>query len=183
MTSFYSEQELKELGLKSYGQRVLISRKSSFYSPETIIIGDNVRIDDFCIVSGNISIGSHIHISAYCALYGAHGIFMHDYTGLSARCTIYSSMDDFSGNFLVGPIHPSEKTNPTGGPVVVQKYAHIGTGCTIFPNITIAEGAVVGANSLVNNNIEAWKIFCGIPAKYLKDRSKNLLHLIVDSSM
>ena len=99
-TSFYTEQELSQLGLKSYGENVRISRYAQIYSPEKISIGDNVRIDDFCILSGNIAIGSYIHIAAYCALYGAdEGIVMEDYTGLSARATIYAAIDDFSGKY------------------------------------------------------------------------------------
>mgnify|MGYP004422306013 CR=1 FL=1 len=91
--SFYTESELATLGLHSYGKNVLISRFARLYAPETISIGDNVRIDDFCILSGNITLGSHIHIAAYCALYGAKGIVMEDYTGLSARATLYSAID------------------------------------------------------------------------------------------
>ena len=63
-TSFYNEEELKEIGLKVYGKNVLISRNATIYGADKISIGDNVRIDDFCILSGNISLGSYIHIAA-----------------------------------------------------------------------------------------------------------------------
>lgn len=33
-------------------------------------IGSNVRIDDFCILSGRLEFGSYVHIAAYSALYG-----------------------------------------------------------------------------------------------------------------
>ena len=110
-TSFYTPEELAQIGLKSYGENVRISRYAQIYSPEKISIGDNVRIDDFCILSGRITIGSHIHIAAYCAMYGAdYGIVMEDYTGLSARATIYAAMDEFSGEYLIGPIHDDKYT-------------------------------------------------------------------------
>jgi galactoside O-acetyltransferase len=48
MNSFYSESKLKQLGFKSIGKNVLISKKASFYGINRIQIGDNVRIDDFC---------------------------------------------------------------------------------------------------------------------------------------
>ena len=115
MNSFYSEIELAELGFKSYGSNVLISKKCSIYSPEKISVGNNVRIDDFCILSGNIILGNNVHISAYCALYGAQGIEFRDYSGCSARTTIYSAMDDFSGDYLIGPMSPIGTTNVTGG--------------------------------------------------------------------
>lgn len=47
MTSFYTDEELAQLGLKSYGKDVFISRKCSIYGAFTISIGDNVRIDDY----------------------------------------------------------------------------------------------------------------------------------------
>jgi galactoside O-acetyltransferase len=178
MNSFYTEQELAELGLKHYGRNVLISRKCSIYSPEKISTGDNVRIDDFCILSGNITIGSHIHIAPYCGLFGSMGIEMHDYSGLSSRVTIYSAMDDFSGDYLVGPNQKDGTTNVQGGLVVIQRYAIIGTNTTVFPNITINEGAVIGAHSLVNSNIREWTINVGYPVRYLKKKKKELLNLI-----
>ena len=64
---FYSESELKNLGFKKIGSNVLISKKASLYGVSQMEIGDNVRIDDFCILSGNIMLGSNIHISAYVA--------------------------------------------------------------------------------------------------------------------
>lgn len=178
ITSFYTEDELKHLGLKKYGINVLISRKSSLYSPHLISLGDHVRIDDFTILSGNIIIGSYVHISAYVALYGSEGIFISDYSGVSSRTTIYSAVDDFSGDFLIGPMYPSDKTHINGGSVYLKKYTQIGASCVIMPNIVIEEGVVVGAMSFVNKTMSAWTINAGIPCKKIKDRSQNLLKLM-----
>lgn len=178
ITSFYSEEELKLLGFKSFGTNVLISKKASIYGFNEIEIGNNVRIDDFCILSGNIILGSYIHISPYCALYGAEGIIMEDYTGLSARCTIYSAIDDFSGNYLIGPMVDSKKTNVLGGKVIIRKYSQVGVDCSIMPNLTIEEGVAVGAMSFVNRSLSPWSIFAGIPVKWIKPRSKKLLNLV-----
>lgn len=178
MDSFYSEKELQEIGFKSIGQNVKLSRKASIYSPSKISIGDNVRIDDFCILSGSITLGNHIHISAYVALYGAEGIEFEDYTGISARSTIYSAMDDFSGDFLVGPIHPDEYTHIIGGKVTVKAYTHIGANVLIFPNLTIGEGCVVGACSMVRKDLEPWGIYYGLPVQRVKERSQGLLQFV-----
>ena len=178
-TSFYSDNELLSMGFKSIGKGCCISRKASFYGVGRMSIGNNVRIDDFCILSGNITLGSNIHISAYVALYGAEGIELEDYTGMSPRSTIYSAMDDFSGDYLIGPIHPEEYTNVTGGRVLVKKYSQIGANCVIFPSLTIEEGVVVGACSMVRHSLEAWTIYAGIPCKKLKERSKNMIKLSI----
>lgn len=48
---FYSREQLEKIGFKSLGENVLISDKTSIYSPENISIGNNVRVDDFSILS------------------------------------------------------------------------------------------------------------------------------------
>ena len=174
MDSFYSESELLEIGFKSVGKGVKLSRKASIYSPGSISIGDNVRIDDFCILSGNITLGSHIHISAYVALYGAMGIVMEDYSGISPKSVVYSAMDDFSGEYLIGPVHPAGTTNVTGGTVIIRRFVQVGCNCVIFPNLEIGEGSVIGACSLVTKSTENWGVYYGIPAVIHKKRSDHL---------
>jgi galactoside O-acetyltransferase len=177
-TSFYSEKQLKRLGLKEYGHQVLISRKASFYAPKNISVGNHVRIDDFCILSGKIQIGSYVHISAGTALYGQFGIFIHDYAGLSPHCAVFSASDDFSGEYLIGPTINQKYRHLVGGPVIISRFAQIGAGCTILPNVIINEGVVVGSMSLIKKSLEGWSVYAGIPAKFLKTRSKKILELI-----
>ena len=177
MTSFYDENELKSLGLKSVGDNALISRNCSIYSPENICIGNNVRIDDFCILSGTITIGDYVHISAYSALYGSKGIVLEGYCGISMRCTLLSATDDFSGDFLVGAQFPDEFRNVLGGTIILKKYTQLGAGSVVFPNIVIDEGAVTGAMTLVNKNLFSWTINTGIPVNKMRPRKKGLLKI------
>ena len=107
MNSFYSEKELKQLGFQSYGKNVLISRFARFYGAENMVIGDSVRIDDFCILSGKITIGSYVHISAMSCLYaGSTGIVLEDYSGISPRCVLHAESDDFSGEYMTNSMVP-----------------------------------------------------------------------------
>lgn len=176
MNSFYSRSELEQIGFASIGEDVLLSRKASVYSPATISLGSHVRIDDFCILSGLIRIGSHVHISAYVALYGGMGITIEDYSGVSARTTIYSAVDDFGGDYLIGPMCPDEMTHVTGGTVYLRKFVQVGASCVVMPNLSIEEGSVVGAMSFVNKSLASWGIYAGVPARRLRDRSKGLLN-------
>lgn len=180
MSNFYNEEELKTLGLKSYGNNVLISKKSSLYGISNISLGDNVRIDDYCILSGNISIGNNVHISAYTALYGGGEIVIGDYCGCSQRCTLISASDDFSGEYMIGAVIPDEYKNVTKGTIILENYVQLGANTTVLPNVTIYEGAVTGAMSLVNKDLQAWSINYGIPCKLQKDRSKKILELVKD---
>jgi acetyltransferase-like isoleucine patch superfamily enzyme len=178
--SFYTSEEICKIGFKKIGKNVMISRFAHFYEVDKMIFGNNVRIDDFCILSGNITLGNFIHISAYSALYGKFGIEMGDYTGLSPRCTIFSASDNFSGDFFIGPMVDSKYTNVTGGKIIIKKYSQLGSNCIVLPSVTIGEGVAVGAMSLVTKNLDPWKIYTGIPAVYLKDRSKKILDLKSD---
>lgn len=178
-TSFYSEEELSKLGLRCYGKNVMISRKSSLYSPGKISIGDNVRIDDFCILSGNIRLGNCIHIAAYCALFGgAEGIEFRDYSGLSARGVVYAESDDYCGDYITNPTVPKEMRHVISGKVVFCEYSIVGAGCIVLPGCILNEGVAVGAMSLVNKSLDEWGIYAGVPAKRLKDRKKGLLKFV-----
>lgn len=175
-TSFYTESELRELGIREIGNNVLISKKASLYGVQNLKIGNNVRIDDFCILSGKITIGSYIHISAYTALFGGQekGIVVEDYATISSRCAIYALTDDYSGNSMTNPMVPNEYRNVVEEKVKIRKYAIIGTGCTILPGVTIGEGTAVGAMSLVNKSIDKWGIYVGIPCKKIRERSREM---------
>lgn len=175
MNSFLTPVELAGIGLKSYGKNVLISRFARFYSPETISVGDHVRIDDFCIISGNVTIGSYIHISAYCAMYGRYGIEINSYSGISPRCTIFSASDDFSGDFLIGPVFPEEYTNLRGGKVTIKQFVQIGAGSVIMPDLVIEEGVALGVMSFVKESLQAWHIYAGNPLRMIKKRNQDLL--------
>lgn len=173
--AFIPRDQLLRMNFKSLGAEVLISDKASIYSPSTISIGNNVRIDDFCLLSGEISLGSFIHIAAYTALYGKFGIVMEDYTGLSPRCTLFSASDDFGGNFLISPMAPEKFTHVTGGQIVLKKFCQVGANTVILPAVTLNEGVAVGAMSLVKKDLEAWSIYAGSPLRYIKKRERGLL--------
>ena len=177
-TSFYNVEELKKLGIKKVGKNVLISRKASIYSADKIEIGDNVRIDDFCILSGNISIGNYIHIAAYSALYGGKsGIEIQDFANISSRVIIYAVSDDYSGKYMTNPMVPEEYTNVQDEKVLLKKHVIIGTNVTVLPGIIVEEGTAIGSMSLVKKNTNAWSIYAGIPGKKIKDRYTDLLEL------
>lgn len=177
VSSFYADDELLKIGFRSVGEDVLVSSKASIYGAENIVLGDHVRIDDFCFLSGKITIGSYVHISAYSMLIGGkYGIVMKDFSGLSSRCTIYAVSDDYSGAYLTNPTIPEKYSHLIGGEVVLNKHVIVGTGSTILSGINIGEGTAVGSMTLVNRNLEEWSIYAGIPCKKIKDRKQDLLN-------
>jgi len=175
--SFYTEDEIKILGLKSYGENVLISRFARIYDAGNITIGNNVRVDDFVLLSGKLKIGNFVHIAAYTALYGKSGITIEDFCNISARVLIYSVSDDYSGEVLTNPTMPDEYSSPILGMVYLSKHVIVGAGSVILPGVTAGEGVAIGALSMVNRDLEPWNIYGGVPVRLIKKRSKKLLDL------
>jgi galactoside O-acetyltransferase len=178
--SFYSTGELQTLGLASFGEDVRISRKASIYNPGRISIGNHVRIDDFCVLSageGGIEIGDYVHIAVYCSLIGAGKIYLNDFCNLSSRVSIYSSNDDYTGKYLTNPTVPPEFTGVVHADVLLGKHVIIGSGGVVLPGICLADGAAVGALSLVTKDCQAFGVYGGVPARRIGERKRDLLEL------
>jgi acetyltransferase-like isoleucine patch superfamily enzyme len=178
---FLTENELLEIGFKHLGNNVKISSKASIYGASNISIGNNVRIDDFTILSaasGSITLHNHIHIAAFCNLIGSGEIEMHDFSGLSSRTSLYSASDDYSGNYLIGPIMEKECLNVIAEKITLHRFVTVGTNSTVLPGVTANEGSVLGAYSMANKNMESWFVYVGVPAKKFKKRASGLLELV-----
>ena len=178
--SFYTLEELNQLGLKSFGDNVLISRYSRLYNCKNISIGNNVRIDDFSILScgeNPFIIEDNIHISAGVYIYGQGGFYIKSYSNISGGVKIYTISDTFDGNYLIGPMVPIKYRNIKSLSLVIEKHVIIGTGTIILPINKIGEGVAIGANSLVLKDCDEWNIYVGSPAKLLKKRSRKILEL------
>lgn len=179
MSNFLSEEELKGLGLKEFGEHVLIGRHAVLYHPERLSLGNHVRIDDFTIISGNVTLQNYIHISQFCGLYGGEsGIVMEDFTGLSSKGTVYAVSDDYAGNSMTNPMIPL-KYKPTmiDSVVRIRKHAIIGCASVVLPGVTVGEGTAVGSMTLCNRDLDDWSIYVGIPARRKGDREKEILEL------
>ena len=178
--SFLTKSQLISIGFKNIGNNIFISDKCSIYNPKNISIGSNVRIDDFCILSageGGIELHDYIHIACHSILIGAEKITIESFSTLSSRVAIYSSSDDFSGEFLISPMSPKEYTNVISKQVIIKKHVLVGSTCVILPGVTINEGAAIGAMSLVNSNCEPYCIYAGSPVVKIKARSRNIFEL------
>jgi len=174
--AFYSREQLERLGFKSLGKNVLISDRASIYNYGDIEIGDNSRIDDFCVISGRVTLGRNVHIAVFCNVAGGEkGVVMEDFSGLSYGCQVFSQSDDYSGKSLTNPTVPSRYKKETKLPVHIKRHCIVGASSIILPGITLGEGTSVGAMTMVTKDTMPWSIYFGIPAKRLKSRSRDLL--------
>lgn len=164
--------------LKRYGEDTFISANVEIRRPNLVTVGSHTAIDTgfYCTVSADI--GDYVHIAPYITVIGgAKGYWkMDNFSTLAAGSRIICGSDDHMGVGLVGPTIPEEfKDNITIAPVIFEKFANIGTGVVVMPGVTLAEGSVVGANSLVTKSTEPWTVYVGSPARPVKMRPKDKL--------
>lgn len=175
--AFLSREIIVQMGFKSIGENVMISDKASFYNIGYISIGNHVRIDDFCVLSageGEINIGSYIHIAVYTSLIGKGNITLRDYVNLSSRVSIYSSNDDYSGEYMTNPMVQEHLTQVRHDPVIFKEHVIVGSGSVILPGSILNRGVAIGALSLVNGEILEFEIHAGVPVKFIKERSRRI---------
>lgn len=180
-TSFYTRKELESFGFKYLGDNVLISRLARIYTPERMSIGNCVRIDDFAILSGAISLGQFIHISAHTNITGGNGkdssVSMGDFCGMSSYSKIFATTDDFAGGYLVCPCVPFTLRNVRASHIQLERHCHIGSHSLILPQSHFCIGASLGPMSLnMGRKFKAWHYYYGNPAKPIyKIDSHNVL--------
>jgi acetyltransferase-like isoleucine patch superfamily enzyme len=153
-------------------------------------------------IAPNVKLGTGVRIFAFVNLYGCEigdetkiGTFVEIQKGarVGRRCKISShtficegvTLEDnvFVGHNVtfINDLFP-RATNPEGGlqteadwkcvPTLVKQGASIGSSATILCGITIGEGAVVGAGSVVTRDVEPFTVVAGNPAKLLRRINK-----------
>lgn len=121
-----------------------------------------------------ISIGSHCHFGAYNNITCCDKIIIGEGALTGKWVTI---TDNNHGSYATNDedsVYEWKNKAPVSrrihckGPVIIGKNVWIGDKATILSGVTIGDGAVIAANSVVTKNIPAYSIACGNPAKILK---------------
>jgi galactoside O-acetyltransferase len=161
--------------LKSVGEDVFISAHVEIRRPHLVSIGNHVAIDSGFYITTQAEIGDYIHIAPYVTVIGGkNGLLkMGNFTNISVGGKIICGSDQFLGEGLVtAPGIPEEYRDTLKvEPVIFEDFANVGANVVILPGITLGQGSVVGACSLVRENTEPWTIYVGTPAKPMKKRS------------
>ena len=121
---------------------------ANFYNPTKIIIGEDSIIGDHVFIDGRekVTIGNHVAIASQVLIYNAK----HDYES-----------GDFHAIFE---------------PVLIEDYVFIGPRVITQPGVTIGKGAIIAAGAVVTEDIPAFTVAGGIPARFIKQRKLKDLH-------
>jgi len=165
------------LGFASVGKHVFLSKSATFDHPERIHLGNQVRIDAYgCLIaSQTIRIGNNVHLGTSVTVNAAAPVTIGNYSGISAGTKIFTSDDDYGGDYLTGPTVSPELTRITFAPVAIGDHCIVGANSVILPGAVLNDGVAVGALSLVKGELEEWTVYGGVPARPLKNRSMGLL--------
>jgi acetyltransferase-like isoleucine patch superfamily enzyme len=140
----------------SLGKRVFLGRNTLVQCPDEhkdfglekpkLIIGNRVTINDGSMVNAAklVHIKDHVKIAQHCYI----GDNSHKYTDVNIPIR-YQGIDKVK-------------------PIIIDEGAWIGSKVTISPGVKIGKNAVIGANSVVTNDIPAFSVAVGIPAKVIK---------------
>jgi acetyltransferase-like isoleucine patch superfamily enzyme len=161
--------------LRKCGEDVYISNNVEIRRPNLVDIGSHVAIDTGFYLTTQATIGNYIHIGPYVScIGGAKAILeMGDFSSIAAGARLIALGDEHLGVGLVGPTIPTPyKDKLVGGRITIEKFAAVGTNAIVMPGVTLSEGSVLGAGSLLGRDTEPWTIYVGTPARAIKLRQK-----------
>lgn len=174
---YLAPEQLYRMPFKSLGDDVMIHERVTLVGIENISIGSHVRIDPEVILlaTGPLTIGCYTHIAAGVYIAAKAGFEMRNFANIAHGARIYTINDDYSGEHLMGPTIPSDLLCLSPGAVLMEEHANIGAGAVVLPGVTLAEGSVLGALSLIGQSTEPWTIYGGVPAKPIKKRRRDVI--------
>lgn len=112
----------------------------------------------------NTKIGSFCSIASYCAIGGGE----HSVNALSTSPVFFEGHNIFNKNFAHLSVNERK-------PVIIQNDVWIGEKVFVKDGITIANGAIVGAHSVVTHDVPPYAIVAGVPARIIRYRFKNII--------
>ena len=133
-------------------------------------IGENTNVWQFCVVLPNAVIGSNCNICSHCLI--ENDVLIGNNVTIKSGVQIWDGIE-IQDNVFIGPnvtftndLKPRSKCYPEDFlRTKVCQGASIGANATILPGITIGEGAMVGAGSVVVKDVPANTTVVGNPAK------------------
>jgi acetyltransferase-like isoleucine patch superfamily enzyme len=154
---------------RRFGHGVRIGRGALAKHPETFEIGNGVvigeqafiqgRFDGTCVIGDRVWLGPQAYLDARDLVIG-------DSVGWGPGAKVLGSQHTATPIDL-----PIINTDLRIEPVRVGAWADIGVNAVILPGVTIGKGAIVGAGAVVTDDVPAFAIVAGVPARFMRWRT------------
>jgi acetyltransferase-like isoleucine patch superfamily enzyme len=178
--------------LGACGRNVTFGANVVLRHPRKIVIGDDVAIDDGCVLdakgtaNGGIRIGSRVFLGRNTLLACKDGdIVLEDGVNVSYNCVVFSASSVRVGAdtllaaycYLVGGGHDFDRLDlpvaqqgrPSKG-IDVAPGGWLGAGAVVFDGVTVGANAIVAAHAVVTKDVAPFAIVAGAPARLVRDR-------------
>lgn len=135
----------------SCGENTVLLYPLRIYSPQSVFIGENVKL----------SSGLHILNAP------SEKIIIKKYSVFAANCTIAPNSHVATvtiPQFILGASHVNDKS----ADVIIDEDVWLGVGCTILSGVHIGRGCIIGAGSLVTKSLPPYSVAVGSPARILR---------------
>jgi len=139
----------------AYPYRRLIAKRAFLSCGRNLICESDVRFN----FGRKLSIGDDVFIG--------RGAFLDTKGGIKLGSSV--EIGEYV-RILTHSHSESDHTERTYSPVIVEPYAKILAGAFIMPGVTVGEGAVVREGSVVTEDVHAWSVVSGNPAKFVRER-------------
>ncbi len=156
------------------GKDSSIHWRAEFNNPAGISIGKNTVIGNNAFLDGRfkrvVSPGENRMASYVRQIFagGERPLTIGNNVSIAGEVRIYTMEHDIE----------SPDFAEIGAPVVIEDYAVIGTRVTILPGVTVGKGAVVASGAVVTKDIAPYAVVGGVPAVFIKNRTKNLRYTL-----
>lgn len=176
MSQLLNSKQYDYSQLKKCGEDVFISENVEIRRPHLVTVGNHVAIDTGVYITTQVEIKDYIHLSPYITVIGGADskIIVDNFVSIAAGSRIIAGSDQFMGDGFTSVTAPKEYRDTVEFSTIhFKQFCGIGTNVVIMPGITIAEGSVIGACSLVTKDTEPWTVYVGVPARAIKIRPKD----------
>jgi acetyltransferase-like isoleucine patch superfamily enzyme len=167
----YGNGQIKREDLAAIGDNVVIEPGALLLKPERIRIGSNVYIGHYAILRGydgsELVIGDNTWIGQFCYINSAGGVEIGANVGIGPGVRIMSSQHSEEGREIPVLLCELEFAQ-----VKIEDGCDIGMGAIILPGRTVGRGSIVGAGSVVTNDVEPYAVVAGVPARKIGERPK-----------
>jgi len=174
------------------GRNVVFGQNVVLRHPHKVRIGDDVVIDDNCLIDakgrsnrgitigsgvfigrntilsckdGDIDIEDRANIGFNSEVFSASSVRVGSETLIAAYCYIIGGDHDFSD-----PSQPVLAQSRRSRGVIVGTGAWLGAGAKVLDGVAIGDGAVIGAGAVVRESVPARAIAVGVPARVVGQR-------------
>jgi acetyltransferase-like isoleucine patch superfamily enzyme len=140
--------------------------------PHKIMLGNNCEIQDDVDFrlwqpfndNSFIELGENVFIGHACEFVCNTKIKIGNNSLIASKCTINDTGHEYNSNTII-------KLQPiTSKEINIEDDVWIGTSCVILQGVTIGQGSVIAAGSVVNKSIPPYEIWAGVPARFIKKR-------------